>query len=197
MDIENEELELPLQQTKVVYQTDFNGVYVGPTLADPSPLEPGVWLIPAGCVEVPPPAVDAGFIAVWRDGDWQVMRLPSEEVAAENPGLSPEELLEIERASMTLSFAQFLVGLVEQEWIAEDEANAWLSANSLPAAVEAAIATLPEEGPGGVKPRLRARARALRPTEILRTNELLLMMAAVRGAGPEQLDDFFRFYAGV
>lgn len=97
----------------------------------------------------------------------------------------------------SLSFAQFLVGLVEQEWITEAEATAWLSGNSLPAAVEAALATLPETAEDGSKPRLRARALALRPSEILRTNELLLMMAAMKGATPEQLDQFFRTYAGV
>lgn len=96
-----------------------------------------------------------------------------------------------------LSFAQFIVGLTEQGWVTQTEANNWLTATSLPAAVEAAIATLPETAPDGSKPRLRARARALRPSVILRTNELLLMMAAMRGATAAQLDDFFRFYAGI
>jgi hypothetical protein len=108
-----------------------------------------------------------------------------------------EEILTVERSSAQLSFSQFIVGLSEQGWINQTEANNWLSANSLPAAVEAAIAKLPETAPDGSNPRLRARARALRPSVILRTNELLLMMAAMRGATAAQLDDFFRVYATI
>lgn len=33
---------------KTVYQTNAEGYFVGPVQADPSPLEPGVWLIPGG-----------------------------------------------------------------------------------------------------------------------------------------------------
>lgn len=96
-----------------------------------------------------------------------------------------------------LSFAQFIIGLTEQGWINQTEANNWLTANSLPAAVEAAIATLPETAPDGSKPQLRAHARAIRPSVIQRTNELLLMLAAARGVTEEQLDDFFRNYSQV
>lgn len=40
---------------KQVVQLDDNGYYSGQTYADRSPLEPGVWLIPAGCVDTAPP----------------------------------------------------------------------------------------------------------------------------------------------
>jgi hypothetical protein len=42
--------------TKTVYQYSRSGLYVGETLADESPLEPGVWLLPAYTTEDPPPA---------------------------------------------------------------------------------------------------------------------------------------------
>ena len=38
--------------TKTVYQTDHLGLYVGPVIADASPLEEGVYLIPGGCIEI-------------------------------------------------------------------------------------------------------------------------------------------------
>ena len=38
-----------------VYQTNYSGLFVGESLADESPLEPGVFAIPAGCVETAPP----------------------------------------------------------------------------------------------------------------------------------------------
>lgn len=40
---------------KIVYQTDHFGWYVGKSIADESPLEPGVFHIPAGCFEDAPP----------------------------------------------------------------------------------------------------------------------------------------------
>ena len=40
---------------KMVVQLDDNGYYSGQTYADRSPLEPGVWLIPGGCVDTAPP----------------------------------------------------------------------------------------------------------------------------------------------
>lgn len=56
--------------TKVVYQTDHQGIYTGTTVADQSPLEPGVWLIPGGCVEVAPPAVPEKKAALWNGRKW-------------------------------------------------------------------------------------------------------------------------------
>lgn len=57
---------------KVVYQTDCDGRFTGSAVADQSPLEPGVYLIPAGCVEVAPPQIEEGFFAQWADGEWIV-----------------------------------------------------------------------------------------------------------------------------
>ncbi|WP_282362892.1 phage tail protein [Pseudomonas sp. PS01297] len=59
--------------TKVVYQTDHLGIYTGTTVADESPLEPGVWLIPGGCVEVAPPAVPEKKAALWDGRKWQLV----------------------------------------------------------------------------------------------------------------------------
>ena len=63
----------------IVYQTNPAGIYLGPVQADESPLEPGVWLIPGGCVETPPPAIPEGQVAVWIDGAWSVVPAPAVE----------------------------------------------------------------------------------------------------------------------
>jgi hypothetical protein len=60
-------------KTKTVFQTDQLGIYVGETIADLSPLEEGVWLIPAGCVEVAPPAVPEFKAALWTGQRWQLI----------------------------------------------------------------------------------------------------------------------------
>lgn len=60
--------------TKTVYQTNHLGLYVGPTEARESPLEPGVLLIPGGCVQVPPPAHIPEFkAACWTGKAWQLL----------------------------------------------------------------------------------------------------------------------------
>lgn len=48
---------------KDIYQTDLAGHFIGTAVADASPLEPGVWLLPAGTIETAPPAE-------WPDGQW-------------------------------------------------------------------------------------------------------------------------------
>lgn len=58
---------------KLVYQTDHLGVYIGAVEACESPLEPGVYLIPGGCVETPPPAIPEHKVAWWNGQAWQLV----------------------------------------------------------------------------------------------------------------------------
>jgi hypothetical protein len=104
--------------------------------------------------------------------------------------LDPSEILAAERATMRLSFAQLLIGLVSEQWITEAEGEAWL-AGTLPAPVLALIATLPAEQ------QFPAKARAIRPSEVLRADPLVELLGAAQGKTPEQLDDFFRTYSEV
>lgn len=57
---------------KIVYQTDHIGVYTGTAVADESPLEPGVFLLPAGCVEVAPPTIGPYQRGRWDSVKWIV-----------------------------------------------------------------------------------------------------------------------------
>lgn len=59
--------------SRTVYQTDPLGLYIGPVEADESPLEPGVFLIPGGCVETPPPPAPEFKIACWTGKRWQLL----------------------------------------------------------------------------------------------------------------------------
>ena len=59
--------------TKIVFQTDRLGIYIGETEADRSPLEAGVWLIPGGCVETPPPVIPELKAARWNGAKWQLI----------------------------------------------------------------------------------------------------------------------------
>lgn len=62
-------------QHKIVYQLDANNVYLNTTEAWESPMEPGVFLIPAGCIDtdIPlPELVDQDHYVYWKDGNWWV-----------------------------------------------------------------------------------------------------------------------------
>lgn len=63
--------------TKTVYQTDAQGWYLGETVADESPLEPGTWLLPAGAVEPAPPDPPEGKWPRWIDGAWTLDAPPA------------------------------------------------------------------------------------------------------------------------
>lgn len=90
----------------------------------------------------------------------------------------------------SITFAQLLIGLVAEGWITEAEGEGWLT-GTLPAAVVAVINTLPADQ------RFAAKARALRPSEVLRADPLVAAMAAAAGKTEAQLDDFFRTYSEV
>lgn len=61
-----------------VYQTNRDGFFLGVTTADESPLEPGVFHIPSGCVTEPPPPVDEGQRARFAGGAWSVEAIPND-----------------------------------------------------------------------------------------------------------------------
>lgn len=63
--------------TKIVAQLDANGYLVGSSLADESPLEPGTFLLPGGCIDADPPVVQADQRARWAGHGWEVETLPT------------------------------------------------------------------------------------------------------------------------
>lgn len=76
---------------KIVYQTDDQGFFTGLVAADPSPLEPGVWLIPGGAVDVEPPVLADGERARWNGAGWTVIAPPPP--PEPEPAPTAEELL--------------------------------------------------------------------------------------------------------
>lgn len=54
-----------------------SGLYAGSGLADPSPLEPDVWLIPAHATAVAPPTVPTGYQAIWSGASWTLAVIPA------------------------------------------------------------------------------------------------------------------------
>ena len=93
---------------KVVYQTARDGRYVGPAEADESPLEPGVFLIPAGCVEQRPPIPASDKeVPVFVDGKWVLVPVP--------PEPEPEPVSEPPRVPRITSPREFFARLTKRE----------------------------------------------------------------------------------
>jgi hypothetical protein len=62
--------------TKTVFQYDVSGAFIGTTLADESPLEPGVWIMPARTTDVEPPACADDELPQWNGVGWHVIPRP-------------------------------------------------------------------------------------------------------------------------
>ncbi len=113
---------------------------------------------------------------------------------------TPEEVAQLEaaqvvaeaaeRGALRLTFAQLLIGLVTEAWITQAEGEAWL-AGTLPLAVTNLIATLP------TNEQFIAKAHALRPSEVVRLDPLVVSMGAAQGKTVEEIDNFFRTYRNV
>lgn len=69
----------------IIYNYDgVNHAYLNSSEADPDPLNPGNFLIPANATEVAPPEAPAGQTPVWQDDHWELVASDS---------LAPPELM--------------------------------------------------------------------------------------------------------
>ena len=60
--------------SRLCYQLDRAGLLQGETVADESPLEPGVFLLPAGCtLTAPPSTVPDGKWPRWNGSTWDLV----------------------------------------------------------------------------------------------------------------------------
>lgn len=79
--------------TKTVSQLDAAGYFVGVTTADESPLEPGVYLIPAGAIDrKPPTTIEPGKrYRPWGTG-WRAEEIPATPKDPEPTPPTPEQI---------------------------------------------------------------------------------------------------------
>lgn len=82
--------------SKTVSQLDVDGYFVGFAIADESPLEPGTFLLPGGCVDAAPPAIPEGHRTRWDGSSFSVELIPLEEP----PVVTPSTLDEVKAAKL-------------------------------------------------------------------------------------------------
>jgi hypothetical protein len=89
----------------IVYQAHpVSGDYIGEVVCDESPLEPGVYLVPAHCTEIKPPEFNSEthvckFVGKIEEGSWQVFPIEESINTSEPLNFQPtkEELEEAAR----------------------------------------------------------------------------------------------------
>jgi hypothetical protein len=102
---------------KIFHYHPKTGAFLSEGTADPSPLEPGKWLVPAYATATMPPAAQSGKQAVWVDSAWQLQPIPTPEPAPtpEQPEFEPPAILTPEQklaaAGLTVAELRTLLGL--------------------------------------------------------------------------------------
>lgn len=151
--------------------------YLGPGEADESPLEPGVFLIPADATTIAPPPQQPGFVRRFINGAWGYS--PIEEPDAD-PTPDPTPYV-----PETISDRQFFQVLAIRQLITKQEALAAVSVGTLPAAMEVMVTSLPEDD------EFAARMLLQGATQFNRSNPLTQAFGAGFGMTPEQIDELW------
>ena len=97
---------------KIYNYNPQNGYFVGESLADESPLESGVYLIPAHATEIAAPKATKGKVVVWNGNDWELQNLPQEPVV-DNSKFEAKQAARTaiaERLGLTADELQLLLG---------------------------------------------------------------------------------------
>lgn len=90
----------------IVHQTNQFGVYIGSLPADPDPLQPGQFLIPGGCVLIPPPDFPDGYMAVWNGRGWDVVPIPPPPAGQTEPSPPDADTKPLDPAELQALLAQ-------------------------------------------------------------------------------------------
>ena len=97
---------------KIYNYNPENGYFVGESLADESPLETGVFLIPAHATEIPAPKATKGKVVVFNGNDWELQDLPKEPVIDNSvyEAKQAARLAILEKIGLTADEAKLLIG---------------------------------------------------------------------------------------
>jgi hypothetical protein len=93
---------------KIVMQLDEDNYYVGTTIADMSPLEENVYLMPSNTIDAEEPVIPEGKKAKWNNG-WVFEDIPAPEPEPEPEPLTYDRLRQMAYPNM----GEYLDGIVK------------------------------------------------------------------------------------
>lgn len=189
---------------KRVSQLDAQGVFVQAVEADESPLEPGVFLLPGGAVDAPPPDVPHGQRARWDGAAFVLEPLPPGQVLPEWVPPTPEQLqadaLRHIDADADAIYAAVVGHRAAEYEQAERESQAWADAGhtgEAPASVHAWAQAAGLTGPEAAAD-IVAKAAVWRSAMVqIRTNRLAAKARVRAGEVDAALADWADFAAAM
>ena len=159
------------------YHPETN-VYLGTSVADESPLEPGVFLFPAYSTNIEPPAHQNGFVRKYVNNSWGYS--PIEDVTT-TPTEEP-----INHTPIEISDRQFFHILAIDGLITEEEALAAVKTGESPAAFNTLINSLP------LADQFNARMLLEGATTFKRNHPLTDAFGTMYGMTSEQIDSLWQ-----
>ena len=94
---------------KIYHYASDTGIFYAEGVADESPLEPGVFLVPAYATTIKPPKATLPKIAVFKKGGWKVETLPPPHPPTPPIVLTPAEKLA--QSGLTVAELKELLGI--------------------------------------------------------------------------------------
>lgn len=152
--------------------------YVGTDFADESPLEPGVWLIPAHATDIAPPEPSSGFVRVFTGSGWSYQSI-------DEPGSDPVETPE-DFVPNKISRRQFFQQLAMSGMITTEEALAAVQVNAIPAAMNAFLDTMEPAA------KFSAQMNLCGASVFERDHPLVIAYASTMGLTSEQIDALWK-----
>jgi hypothetical protein len=76
---------------KIFWVNPLTREFMGEGVANESPLQPGVFAIPADATTVPPPEASDGFVSIFVDNEWQQQPAPGTLIISEKEQRAIEE----------------------------------------------------------------------------------------------------------
>jgi hypothetical protein len=159
-----------------------NGRLLGAGVADPHPLEPNAWLIPAFAAAAPPPEPVEGHEIVWEADVWVQREIPAPPPPPEPP--PPQPVTDV-------AFWQFMLAAASLGIVTLAEAEAAVDTRAMPALFAATLDQLPEPQ------RTMARIKYKGITRVLRSDDLFSLMVSVGATTNEQIDNVFAVAATI
>ncbi len=108
------------------------GAFVGQETADESPLEEGVYLIPANATTIAPPEAPLGVQPVWNGNEWTLQQIPEPPPAPPAPQpLTPQEQTNADMRSYLAQTDWYVIRFAETGTpVPEDVASARAAARA-------------------------------------------------------------------